>query len=65
MPKILAAAGRTIYDHPGNVDSKVGVDIGASLGRLGNTASTDFGEGQINLGLVKSGEIYEGIEMDR
>ena len=48
------------------IQRSVGVDIGASvgrsLGRLGNTASTDFGEGQINLGRVKSAEIYERIE---
>ena len=42
-----------IYDHPGNVDSKVGVDIGWAIPiRL----RTTLGEGQINLGHVKAGE---------
>ena len=57
VPKILAAArGGAIYDHPGNVDSKVGVDIGWPIPiRL----RTTLGEGQINLGHVKGGKIYD------
>ena len=47
-----------IYDHPGNVDSKVGVDIGWPIPiRL----RTTLGEGQINLGHVKGGGIYDRL----
>ena len=61
MGRAEDTGSRTIYDHPGNVDSiQRSRSISASLGNMAST-ERDLGEGQINLGHVKSGEIYERI----